>query len=272
MESEVAFIKRRIEQECEALRLAMDGCAVITSHEAITALATTAWLTRRRNRKSWLVLGQRRSNANCTPAPWDGTALSMCLVAGDQGGYMQPQRETLTDSLSNIIQILHLGYRSGTLTVERNAGQTIEEGYIVFVNGKAVDAQANQCSGLAAFNYLKTWGSCRFSFINVSDTNTISPSRSHSSNHVSAPFLSGSLAPTDAYGKAVHFPFPRLSQAGKAAISHLESLPVQRIHRRLLLLIDGQRNLTELARLMARNPDGVQVLLDDLEQAGLIQQ
>lgn len=37
MESEVACIKRRIEQECEALRLAVDGFAVITSHEAIMA-------------------------------------------------------------------------------------------------------------------------------------------------------------------------------------------------------------------------------------------
>ena len=37
MESEVASIKRRIEQECEALRLAMDGFAAIASHEVIMA-------------------------------------------------------------------------------------------------------------------------------------------------------------------------------------------------------------------------------------------
>lgn len=55
-------------------------------------------------------------------------------------------------------------------------------------------------------------------------------------------------------------------------MSHPEAAPVQRLHRRLLLLINGQRNLTALARLMARNPDEVQVLLDDLEQAGLIEQ
>jgi Domain of unknown function (DUF4388) len=183
---------------------------------------------------------------------------------------MLPQRETLTDSLTNIIQILQLGYRSGTLTVERNAGQTIEEGSIVFVNGRVVDAQTNQYSYLAAFNYLKTWGSCRFSFIDASDTNANSPSGSPALNHARAPFRSGFLVP--AYGEAAYSPFPRLSQAGKAAVSHLEAAPVQRTHRRLLLLINGQRNLTVLARLMARNPDEVQVLLDDLAQAGLIQQ
>lgn len=184
---------------------------------------------------------------------------------------MQPQRETQTDSLANIIQILHLGYRSGTLTVERDTGQTFEEGYILFVNGRVVEAQTNEYSGIAAFNYLQTWGSCRFSFLNTSDTNAAAPSGPHSANHAGAP-LSGSLAPTDPYGREAHSPFPRRSQAGEAMISHLESASIQRIHRRLLLLINGQRNLTELARLMTRSPDEVQTLLDDLERAGLIQQ
>jgi hypothetical protein len=183
---------------------------------------------------------------------------------------MQPQRETLTDSLTNIIQILQLGYRSGTLTVERNAGQTIEEGSIVFVNGRVVDARTNQYSGLAAFNYLKTWGSCRFSFIDVSNLNATSPSESLTSNHARAAFRTG--PPVPAYGEAAYSPFPRLSQAGEAAVSHPEAAPVQRIHRRLLLLVNGQRNLTVLARLIARSPDEVQVLLDDLKKAGLIQQ
>lgn len=185
---------------------------------------------------------------------------------------MQSQRETLTDSLTNIIQILQLGYRSGTLTVERSTGQVVEEGYIVFSNGRVVDARTNQYSGLAAFNYLNTWGSCRFSFINASDIQT-TPSRGPSpSNTVRGPSVPGSPSPIDAPGRAVRSPFPRLSQAGMAAVSHPEAVSVQRLHRRLLLLINGQRNLTALARLMARNPDEVQVLLDDLEQAGLIQQ
>ena len=185
---------------------------------------------------------------------------------------MQSQRETLTDSLTNIIQILQLGYRSGTLTVERHAGQGIEEGYIVFSNGRVVDARTNQYSGLAAFNYLNTWGSCRFSFINASDTQDALSSGSYSSNSVRVPSVPGSFSPVGASGRAVHSPFPRLSQAGMAAISHPEAVSVQRLHRRLLLLINGHRNLTALARLMARNPDEVQVLLDELEQAGLIQQ
>lgn len=37
MESEIVQIKRRIEQECEALRLALDGFAIGASHDAIMA-------------------------------------------------------------------------------------------------------------------------------------------------------------------------------------------------------------------------------------------
>jgi hypothetical protein len=200
-------------------------------------------------------------------------------VAGDQGKDMQSQRETQTDSLASIIQILQLGYRSGTLSVERDAGQTIEEGYIVFVNGRAVDARTNNYTGLAAFNYLRTWESCRVSFINANDTNGVSPAGPYalnrnraSPNHAGAPFLSGLAPPTDAPGKAAPSPFPRRTQAGEAALSRPESASLQRAQRRLLLLINGQRNVTELARLMARNPDEVQVMLEDLERAGFLQQ
>jgi hypothetical protein len=37
VESEIALLRRRIEQECAALRLALDGFAVSASHEAIMA-------------------------------------------------------------------------------------------------------------------------------------------------------------------------------------------------------------------------------------------
>lgn len=37
MESEIALLKRRIEQECEALRQALDGLAIVASHQAIMA-------------------------------------------------------------------------------------------------------------------------------------------------------------------------------------------------------------------------------------------
>ncbi|TMC61826.1 MAG: DUF4388 domain-containing protein, partial [Chloroflexota bacterium] len=50
---------------------------------------------------------------------------------------MPHQRETATDRLSNVIQVIQLGKKSGLLTVERGEGITFEEGAITFVNGQA---------------------------------------------------------------------------------------------------------------------------------------
>src|SRR5579884_2665712 len=78
---------------------------------------------------------------------------------------MQPQRETMTDNLADIIHIIHIGCKSGTLTVERGEGKTLEEGFILFSEGRAIEAKVGQQNGMAAFNYLNSWQTCRFSFI-----------------------------------------------------------------------------------------------------------
>ena len=59
---------------------------------------------------------------------------------------------------------------------------------------------------------------------------------------------------------------------GEEALQYPENIPLPRIHRRLLLLIDGRRSVSELARLMTRDANEVHKLLNDLERAGLIQQ
>jgi hypothetical protein len=186
----------------------------------------------------------------------------------------QPQRETLTDNLADIIQVLQLGYRSGTLTVERMVGQTREEGSIVFVNGRVVDARVNQYDGVRAFNYLKTWRSCRFSFIDAGDAEPeVLQSRSQSFPRIPTRPLPQHLQnAADSHNMAWSSPFPRRLQAGEAALANPPPLQLERAYRRLLLLVNGQRSLSELARLMARDPEEVQVMLDALERAGLIQQ
>lgn len=224
-----------------------------------------------------------------TFAAWSGTrrypdrdrrlsSLLKSLVTGVKS--MQPQRETQTDSLADIIQILQLGYRSGTLTVERGENGAMEEGYLVFVNGKVVDARAGQYIGIAAFNYLKSWKSCRFS-LSESSTEPLAPASPQQTYSPGNPPPGGvppgrtttplpPSLPANFVGPGARGPL-RL-QAGEFALQHPDSSHLQRTHRRLLLLINGQRRLDELARLMARSPDEVRILLNELEQAGLIRQ
>jgi predicted transcriptional regulator len=61
----------------------------------------------------------------------------------------------------------------------------------------------------------------------------------------------------------------RIQQAG-AVFSLMESMNLSRLHRRLFLLIDGQRSVPELANLTGRRVDEIMALLDDLQRLGLI--
>ena len=197
---------------------------------------------------------------------------------------MRPQRETTTDSLTDLIQIIHLGGKNGILTVERNTGAIVEEGYIIFSSGKVVEASVGQTYGLAAFNYLNTWQACRFSFasdievslqlpssslprsgpLRVTTDNLPSERANQSGNH--------NAAPNTYYEGSASSSFPTRLLQGEAALHYPETTPLSRTHRRLLLLINGQRSVSELARLLTRSFEEMQALLDDLERADLIQQ
>jgi Domain of unknown function (DUF4388) len=201
--------------------------------------------------------------------------------------FMQSQRETTTDSLADIVNLIHLGGKSGTLTVERGEAVTLEEGLIVFVDGRVIEARVGQQSGLKAFNYLNTWKACRFSFIDhyTQDASMSSHAVQHTlSQRGSPPVASVSRSTTplppqlnneereysgEAAGTSTG---PLRSQMGEVALQHPERVQISRLQRRLLLLINGQRSPGELARLMVKSPNEIMMLLNDLERVGLIQQ
>jgi predicted transcriptional regulator len=56
------------------------------------------------------------------------------------------------------------------------------------------------------------------------------------------------------------------------AIQILNEKRFSRLHLRLFLLVDGQRSVVELARLIGKKPEEVQKLLNDLEAIGIIRQ
>jgi Domain of unknown function (DUF4388) len=196
--------------------------------------------------------------------------------------FMQPPRETVTDSLAAIIQIIHLGYQSGTLTVERGEGKTFEEGMLVFTNGRVSEARVGQFVGLPAFNTLTTWQACRFSFQNTPHTppQGLPPLSSYeratpaskNGQQDTTPLASFDHQYKQALPATSLSVFPVRRPFGDAALQHADNASLPRMHRRLLLLINGQRNANELARLLGRSPEETHTLLNELEHAGLIQQ
>ncbi|MBA2394555.1 MAG: DUF4388 domain-containing protein [Ktedonobacteraceae bacterium] len=202
---------------------------------------------------------------------------------------MQPQRDTMTDSLADIIHIIRLGGKSGTLTVERGEANTLEEGFIAFADGRILEAKAGRSSGQQAFNYLNAWTTCRFSFADYATSDGTVPYQSaHFSpsgekfpqKDVSVP-KTGQLATSpltpqsndmslNNRGSVVAFSLPARSRAGEIALQQLDRVHISRLQKRLLLLVNGQRTLSELARLIVRSPEETQILLEELERAGFV--
>jgi Domain of unknown function (DUF4388) len=197
---------------------------------------------------------------------------------------------TITNSLANVIQVIQLGRKSGVLAVERGEGMTFEEGVITFVNGQAVDAVAELASGQDALRWLSSWGTCRYEFIptpsskmpaipapvstsaldrGMTDTGT-QPRIPTSPLRESAARRQGSNGRMPAIPLMPASVVPRHTRPLEESLRRVEQLGLSRHHRRLLLLVDGQRNIAEMVRLIGYTYHEVQKLLVDLEQAGIV--
>ena len=183
---------------------------------------------------------------------------------------MQPQRQTVTDRLADVIHIIHIGGKNGVLTVERGEGNAVEEGFITFVNGRVVEARAGRQTGLAAFNYLYTWQYCRFSLLNQSVSTSVYPALPSPAYHDTRLPMRKTL-PSYRNDAGVQSTAPLRLRAGEEVLQQLGNTQLPRTHRRLLLLIDGHRKREDFARLMGRTLAEVQELLSDLERYGFIQ-
>lgn len=205
---------------------------------------------------------------------------------------MPQQRETTTNNLADIIQLIQIAHRSGTLTVERGEGATFEEGTIIFTNGQITGAQIGPYTGATAMNRLSTWTACRFAFL-ITGELLLQPD-SHSFNGLSnIDHSSASFPPIQPKGMTPpppsatnpgmqRLPQPHIAQTPAAlqkpyrvptngnVLSYMDQVGLTREHRRLYMLIDGHRTTHELFALMGRNPEKVLELLRDLERSGLI--
>jgi hypothetical protein len=204
---------------------------------------------------------------------------------------MQTQRTAMTDCLADVINIIQMGEKSGVLSVERGENRTFEEGFIKFISGQIVEAGTNQQSGMTAFTYLNSWQVCRFSFIAQipngvplplqstqplpanRDLANIVPVANTRFSYQEAPIKQDDRLYTYRDVPGAQFTIPLRLQAGEEVLQRPENTAsLSRIHRRLLMLINGQRSISELARLISRSIEETQPLLDDLERSGFIQQ
>lgn len=221
---------------------------------------------------------------------------------------MSEQPKTATDRLANVIQVIQLGKKTGKLIVERDNGPIFEQGMITFVKGQVTQASTGQRQGPDALNWLSTWGPCRFTFLPAAgspgitaplpavsangSTRSMSPNGAFDTNpglraQPQSPLPIRSAPPPGqqrvrsgpaehGFDKQLHtssawITTPYRTRQLEEGLRLIERIGLSRAHRRLFLLVDGQRSGVELARLMAHEPEEVYKLLRDLQNAGVIQ-
>ncbi len=208
---------------------------------------------------------------------------------------MSQQQETATDRLVKVIQTVQIGRRTGVLTARRGEGVTLEEGTISFVNGQITEASAGRRRGAEALNWLSTWSHCRYTFtssiaselalpaartfdIAEQDTVETAPLANASSR---APFPGRHTTPLPPQDDDAPRPgtpdrvtnatiVPYRTRQIDAGLRIIDGVGLTRSHRHLFLLIDGQRSIAELVRLMGRSQQEINGLLQDLERAAII--
>jgi hypothetical protein len=190
----------------------------------------------------------------------------------------------MQQQLATIIQRIQMESRSGLLIVKRGKGSNGEEGTILFVNGKMEEARVGRRTKFDAFKYLCTWEHYEFSF-KAPDGRTLlfsSPSPAPKADRlppntppvplarISVPLQLNPARVEKGTPESVilipHHSRQRLSDG----LQVIEKMGLTRGHRRLFLLINGERSIIELARLTASNEDEIYQRLHDLEEAAVV--
>lgn len=214
---------------------------------------------------------------------------------------MSQQRGTETNQLVNVIEVIQLGRKTGVLTVERGADSHVEMGEITFMQGRITYVRSSRIGykgvldGQQALSWLNTWGPCRFIFVASSSpivrekvtqpilsirrrgsTQTLQDTqpRLHTTHTLPAvrttePLVSGTGKADSEFN--LHSIVPHRILQAEEALRRVNQAGLSRMHLHLLLLIDGQRSVTELIRLTGRKQDEVRKLLRDLAYIGVIQ-
>ncbi len=196
---------------------------------------------------------------------------------------MTQQQEITAEHFVDVIRKTQLARRTGTLIVRRGQGATYEEGAIAFVDGRVSQAKVGRRTSSDALNWLSTWLNCRYSFFASAPPESVSRTHVAEDEPRSTPSSSYSLfdnssarRQTDplAFDKkestksSQQHPY-RIRQLAEA-LHRIEQQGLSRVHRHLLLLIDGSRSVKELERILKRDEREVVALLRDLENAAVI--
>lgn len=217
---------------------------------------------------------------------------------------MSQQQGRITDSLASVVQFIQAEHRTGELRVQRDEGYGLEQGTLIFMDGRIIYAQTGPYQEVRALEILQTWGRCIFLFsphptMNNNETYLPAPPSQNSPSQNSPSQYSpaqrpGDVQPFGSFPSAqratpppAHYPrpfeaspsftipltvIPRATMSVIKAIKLIEKEGLPRTYRQVFLLIDGQKNVNDLLRLTNGTvaPEEVITILRTLESLTVI--
>ena len=173
----------------------------------------------------------------------------------------------VVDHLVKIIQAIQIGRTTGSLIATRGEGASYELGTLMFLNGRVVQARVGRREGREAFNWLSTWGRCRYTFV-LSITSESAVENLSGGNQDQ--FMPEEDKASPRASEQVNETVPYRSKPLEYGLRVLSEKSLSRTHRHVFLLVNGARSVVELTRLLKRNENEVLTLLYDLQDTGVI--
>jgi hypothetical protein len=184
-----------------------------------------------------------------------------------EGSFVLDGQNIVVDHLVKIIQAIQIGRTTGSLIATRGEGASYELGTLMFLNGRVVQARVGRREGREAFNWLSTWGRCRYTFV-LSITSESAVENLSGGNQDQFIQEEGKASPGDS--EQVNETVPYRSKPLEYGLRVLSEKSLSRTHRHVFLLVNGARSVVELTRLLKRNENEVLALLYDLQDTGVI--
>lgn len=208
---------------------------------------------------------------------------------------MSKGRDNAAERLRDVVAIIRSRRQSGVLSVERFEDGHFEEGEIHFEHGQPVQAHLGTLSAQEALERLLNWHSVYFLFVKdtsmephnaqIRTTDSITAISQSALSRSPLPLGSNDEAnyasmqqPTTRQNTIQHMPRDVMNNVGLMArvpqrintTKDVLSLPLTRTQRSLYLLVDGKRNIGDLARCTQKNIQEVYWILSELRNRGYI--
>lgn len=191
----------------------------------------------------------------------------------------------VVDQLAKIIEAIQIGRTTGSLVVTRGEGASYETGTLVFLKGKMVRGKAGRREDREAFNWLSTWGRCRYTFVLSITSDTAAESllggdpstfiAAMDGEKVTGPLKEKETTTTpkarDSSASGVlSDSVPYRSKPLEYGMRLIEEKNLSRTHRHLFLLINGERKVVDFKRLLKLGEFEVLSVLYELQDMGII--